>query len=578
MKIVLVIDQFDDANNGTTISARRFAQALKNHGNEVRVIATGKPADYKYAVRQMRFFPVVEHLITSQGMRLAIPNRHVFEKAAAWADVVHFMMPSPLGIMGLKHVEKLGIPHTAAFHCQPENITFTLHMGNSRRVNDFVYNRFRDTFFNRFTHIHCPSNMIANQLRQHGYTARLHVISNGISPEYIYGKREKEPWMQGLFNVLMVGRYAGEKRQDELIDACAKSRHAREIQVILAGKGPLEKKYRRLAEKLPNPIVMEFYEPARLLEILHMADLYVHTSDAEIEAMSCMEAFACGLVPVIADSPRSATPQFALDERSLFPAGDTDALAQRIDWWIEHPEERQAMERRYAEHARQYSLEESIRQTEEMFRQAIAEQRGAKAQAPGTPNTRKNQSDGSAFAAVPLAPPRGCSLRVRQPLDGLLHGGHEKEVFAMIGLADKVPQRLAGVVGVVAVNGGLEPVVHQLLQDVSRHAGAENEKVAAHQALVDGQPGRAGLIPDGHGQVQGRTRVRDLHLPAGEHCDGAPRGLYGFDIHQNPPDRGGRPGGCRKTDSLSCQGAQRNCAVPAPISKWYLAMPRSTLV
>lgn len=67
MKIVLVIDQFDDANNGTTISARRFAQALKNHGNEVRVIATGKPADYKYAVRQMRFFPVVEHLITSQG-------------------------------------------------------------------------------------------------------------------------------------------------------------------------------------------------------------------------------------------------------------------------------------------------------------------------------------------------------------------------------------------------------------------------------------------------------------------------------------------------------------------------------
>ena len=215
---------------------RELLKALHDGGARV-LIATGKPADYKYAVRQMRFFPVVEHLITSQGMRLAIPNRHVFEKAAAWADVVHFMMPSPLGIMGLKHVEKLGIPHTAAFHCQPENITFTLHMGNSRRVNDFVYNRFRDTFFNRFTHIHCPSNMIANQLRQHGYTARLHVISNGISPEYIYGKREKEPWMQGLFNVLMVGRYAGEKRQDELIDACAKSRHAREIQVILAGKG-----------------------------------------------------------------------------------------------------------------------------------------------------------------------------------------------------------------------------------------------------------------------------------------------------------------------------------------------------
>ena len=270
MKIVLVIDQFDDANNGTTISARRFAQALKNHGNEVRVIATGKPADYKYAVRQMRFFPVVEHLITSQGMRLAIPNRHVFEKAAAWADVVHFMMPSPLGIMGLKHVEKLGIPHTAAFHCQPENITFTLHMGNSRRVNDFVYNRFRDTFFNRFTHIHCPSNMIANQLRQHGYTARLHVISSGIGPGTSTASG-KGPWMRGPLQCADGGPLRREKRQDELIDACAKSRHAREIQVILAGKGPLEKKYRRLAEKLPNPIVARFCRPARLLGSLHMA-------------------------------------------------------------------------------------------------------------------------------------------------------------------------------------------------------------------------------------------------------------------------------------------------------------------
>ena len=51
---------------------------------------------------------------------------------------------------------------------------------------------------------------------------------------------------------------------------------------------------------------------------------YTHLDVYKRQAMSCMEAFACGLVPVIADSPRSATPQFALDERSLFPAGDTE--------------------------------------------------------------------------------------------------------------------------------------------------------------------------------------------------------------------------------------------------------------
>ena len=76
-------------------------------------------------------------------------------------------------------------------------------------------------------------------------------------------------------------------------------------------------------------------------------------------------------MPVIADSPRSATPQFALDERCLFPAGDAAALAERIDWWLSHPEIRAEMEHRYAESAAPYALSICIRKAEEMFRQAI---------------------------------------------------------------------------------------------------------------------------------------------------------------------------------------------------------------
>ena len=36
-----------------------------------------------------------------------------------------------------------------------------------------------------------------------------------------------------------------------------------------------------------------------LRRLINMCDLYVHASDAEIEGISCMEALACGLVPVI---------------------------------------------------------------------------------------------------------------------------------------------------------------------------------------------------------------------------------------------------------------------------------------
>ena len=43
MKILMVIDQFYAANNGMTISARRFAEVLRQHGHEVRIASTGKP-------------------------------------------------------------------------------------------------------------------------------------------------------------------------------------------------------------------------------------------------------------------------------------------------------------------------------------------------------------------------------------------------------------------------------------------------------------------------------------------------------------------------------------------------------
>ena len=110
----------------------------------------------------------------------------------------------------------------------------------------------------------------------------------------------------------------------------------------------------------------------------------------------------------------------------------------------------------------------------------------------------------------------------------------------MIGLADKVPQRLAGVVGVVAVNGGLEPVVHQLLQDVSATPVLRMKKSLHTRRLS-----MASLdTPVSYRTDMARSRA----APASVICTfrrralrWRPRGLYGFDIHQNPPDRGGRP-------------------------------------
>ncbi|MGN0905992.1 MAG: glycosyltransferase, partial [Bullifex sp.] len=215
------------------------------------------------------------------------------------------------------------------------------------------------------------SRMIADQLVKHHYKAELRVISNGIDPAFVYHKEEKSDELKGKFVIVMSGRFSHEKRQDLIIDAVKKSKHEKDIQLFLAGQGPVEAEYRKRAEGLTNPIIMRFLTKDQLISLFGKTDLYVHASDAEIEAMSCMEAFASGLVPIISDSKRSATPQFALDGRSLFRAGDSNDLAEKIDYWMEHEDERRTMEKKYAEHAEKYALENCVLQMEEMFADEI---------------------------------------------------------------------------------------------------------------------------------------------------------------------------------------------------------------
>ncbi|WP_321004398.1 glycosyltransferase [Eisenbergiella porci] len=371
MKILLVIDQYDRGNNGTTMTAQRLAHTLNAHGHEVRVVSTGNSGNGKYLVKEYFLPPIVHHIVTKQGMVFAKPDEEVLKEAIGWADLVHFLLPFWLGIRGLHIAQEMGVPHTAAFHVQPENITYTLHLGRQKNVNAWLYRFFWDNFYKNFRHIHCPSTFIAEELKANHYTAKLHVISNGVDPDFVYRKKKKSDKLKDKFIVLMIGRLSNEKRQDVLIDAIAKSRYESRIQLVLAGQGLKYGSYRLRSRKLTNKPIMRFFSHEQLVNLLSETDLYVHAADAEIEAISCIEAFSSGIVPVIANSPKSATPQFALDERSLFQAGSSDDLAAKIDYWLSEPAERARMEAEYSEHGKNFALDGCVRQMEQMFEEEL---------------------------------------------------------------------------------------------------------------------------------------------------------------------------------------------------------------
>lgn len=372
MKLVFVMDDLSHQKNGTTMTAMRYAEGLRNLGHEVRMVGYGACGVDAFPVPK-HSYPIVDHFTGPQDFVFAEPDDATIAQALDGVDIAHLFLPFKLERAVMAAARARQIPVSAAFHLQPENMTYNAHLGHVPVAADAIYRYFRDTFYDKVRHVHCPSLLVANDLEtHHGYHAQMHAISNGVGAQFAPGAPQ-HPFGDGLFHITTVGRLSPEKSQKTLLEAVALSRHADRIQVHIAGRGPLENELYAWGERLPRPPQIAFFEGQDLVELLRASDLYVHASVVDSEAISCIEAFSCGLVPVISIAPLSATHQFALDDRSLFPAQDARALANRIDYWIDHPQERIEASRAYLAEAQRYTLDTRVRQFVAMEEQAIAD-------------------------------------------------------------------------------------------------------------------------------------------------------------------------------------------------------------
>src|SRR5699024_8037232 len=116
---------------------------------------------------------------------------------------------------------------------------------------------------------------------------------------------------------------------------------------------------------LTNKPILKFYPKDELVDLLSYTDIYVHSADAEIEAISCLEAIACGNVPIISNSNESATVQFAMDEDSLFEHGNSNDLARKIDYFLDNPKILEEKRKAYSEFSNKFRIENSVKLMEE---------------------------------------------------------------------------------------------------------------------------------------------------------------------------------------------------------------------
>lgn len=382
MRILFVVESANLVTNGTAATCYRFAAELRKRGHEVLIMGAhyderANEPEWYIGLEHYKF-PIFDGLIRKEGFIFCKIDDATLYRTIKTVDLVHTMLPFKLHNVCRLIADSLGIPVTGAYHLMPQNVSSAIHMGKWRFLNNCIYRGFRTYLYNQIRHIHCPSAMIEAQMRKHHYTRNVtHVISNGVN-DYFHPVPAQKPAEWGSKIVITaVGRLAREKRQDLLIKAVAKSKHNKDIQILLCGKGPLENHYRKLADKvgLANPLVIRFCGQEELREILSYSDIYVHASDFEVEGISCIEAFACGALPIIGDSQTSATPGFALDNSCLFKHGSKKDLCERIDYFIEHEDERKKLSASYIEHAKEYALPLMAKKLEAMFLTAVEEEK-----------------------------------------------------------------------------------------------------------------------------------------------------------------------------------------------------------
>lgn len=380
MKVLVVCNNAYTKGNGLQTVIQTLIPKLREAAIDARLMSQSNPdkegPQPEYPLKHFKF-PIFDSLISSHSYGFAEIDDSVIEDAVQWADVIHIQEGFPLEAKVARTAARAGKPVVGTFHLYSQNILSNVMIkGKDNIINDIIMHIWKTRAYDYCHDIQCPTETVRRHLVDNGFKSHLRVISNGIE---IPGNPIKATFPQTEPAILLcTGRFAHEKSQMTLIDAMKYSKYAGKIQLHFAGKGPLLESYRKATDGLMDKGIMQyetiygFHSKEELKELAAKSYLYIHCATVEVEGLSCLEAIREGTVPVIAEGYLAATSQFALDERSIFPEKNSKALAERIDWWIEHPLERMEMGQVYADSARRYDINESIAKIISMYRNALA--------------------------------------------------------------------------------------------------------------------------------------------------------------------------------------------------------------
>ena len=380
MKILITSDWYIPAVNGVVTSVKNLRRELEARGHEVRVLTLSQ--NRRSCKRDgVTYLGSVAAGLVYPGARLrtALAGKWVREIVEWGPDVVHSQCEFSTFFLARRIAEELNIPLVHTYHTVYEDYThyFSPNVRFGKKAAA-VFTRWAAS------HTDCliaPTGKVRLLLQGYGVEKPIFVVPSGIDlrrfrdePDPLRGAvlRASLDIPQDRTVLVFVGRLAEEKRVDELLRFRADLGPGG-VTLLLVGDGPDRKRLEDVSAGLglsaPDVVFAGMVPAEQVADWYQLGDLFVSASTSETQGLTYAEALAAG-VPVLCRADPCLL-GVVRDEENGWQYHSEEEFRQRLESFLAHPQNREALSRCARETGEEYSAQRFAERVEAIYLEQI---------------------------------------------------------------------------------------------------------------------------------------------------------------------------------------------------------------
>ena len=381
MKILLTTDTWVPTINGVVTSTATLRAALTAQGHEVRVLTLSGDS-HTYTKDGVTSLGSLDAGLVYPGARMRAPalNRAIRDLIDWHPDVVHSQCEFSTFAPARRIAHAAGAPLIHTYHTVYED--YTHYFSPSVRWGRCAVAAFSRWVAAQVDGMIAPTGKVRGLLQGYGVRCPVFVVPTGIDLRRF--QQEGDPMRRAVLRaslgipaentvLVCVGRLAEEKNIQELLKLRA-SLGSRPVTLLLVGDGPDRPRLEQVAHDLrleaPAVIFAGMVPPEEVPEWYRLGDLFVSASSSETQGLTYIEALAAG-VPALCRADLCLE-GVILEGENGWQYHSTVEFRQRLEEFLASPETHEALKRRAAESAEQFSAQRFAQRVERIYQMQLA--------------------------------------------------------------------------------------------------------------------------------------------------------------------------------------------------------------